>query len=324
MRKLYDKFLNKLNISGSDFGIFMTSLLLAFIIWLIHNLGLKYNDYLTAPVIAQCNIEGHANKSINHSNIVARCRATGYATIESHIKSKKKAVVVNFAPSVMRHYEEDRFYILASDLAEYTHLIYGEGISLDHFVSDTVFFTFPEVDHKKVPVYPVYSLDFQDQYMSSSDFAVEPDSLTLYGNKHRLENIDKVFTEMVKQSNLSSSIEGIVNIEKIKDVRMSVDKVHYSMEVRRFVEFNKTLPINVRNVPVDKKLHIYPSSAVISAKFTFPVVGDDYENLELEVDYEDFIKSISGKCVIELSSNPKGLISYNIEPAAVTCVLEDR
>ena len=158
MKRLYDRLLKSLNISGRDLAVFLLALLLAFSIWLIHNLGLKYNDYLTASVKAECNIEGHTNVSLNTSDVIARCRATGYKAILSDIKARRRPVTVTFNPSVMRHKEDDLFYVLASDLTEYTHLIYGDGVTLEYFVSDSVFFRFPEVDHKKVPVQPVFNL----------------------------------------------------------------------------------------------------------------------------------------------------------------------
>ena len=132
MRRLYDKLLASLNISGRELAVFLLALLLAFSIWLIHNLSLKYNDYLTSTVIAQCNIEGHSGVSLNESDIVARCRATGYKVILSDIRAHRKPVNVTFDPTVMKHKEDDLFYIVSSDLTEYAHLIYGDGVTLDY------------------------------------------------------------------------------------------------------------------------------------------------------------------------------------------------
>ncbi len=325
MRRLYSKLLESLNISGRDLAVFVLALLLAFSTWLIHNLSLKYNDYLTSAVIAQCNLEGHAGTSINRSEVAARCRATGYQALKSHIRAnRKRPVTVNFNPSVMRHKEDDLFYVLSSDLTEYAHLIYGEGATLEYFVSDTLFFRFPEVDHKKVPVVPVYSITFADQHMGEEQLKVVPDSVTLYGESHRLESIDKVFTNHIKYTSLSSDIQGVVELEGIRGVRMSANEVHYLLGVTRFVEISRTLPVKVVNLPVDKRLHVFPSSAVVSAKLTFPIVDGDYDNFGLQVDYNDYVNSLSGKCPVKIASAPKGLISYEVDPVAVSCVLEDK
>lgn len=324
MRKLYQKLLEKLNISGRELAVFLLALLLAFSIWLIHNLSLKYNDYLTSTVIAQCNIEGHSPVSINESDIVARCRATGYKVILADIKAHRKPVTVSFDSSVMKHKDDDLFYVLSSDLTEYAHLIYGDGVTLEYFVSDTVFFRFPHVDHKKVPVHPVYSVSYMPQHMSDGELEVIPDSVTVYGEAHRLENIDKVFTEMVKHTSLSSDVQGVVRLEKIRGVRYSAEEVHYLIDVSRYVEVSRSVQVKVINVPADKVLQVFPSTVTVKAKFSFPLSGDGYENVEAVVDYNDYNSSISGKCNVKLSDTPSGLISYEVEPAAVNCVLEER
>lgn len=324
MRKLYDRFLDSLNISGREFAVFLLALLLAFSIWLIHNLSLKYNDYLTSTVIAQCNLDGHTAQSINESDIVARCRATGYKVIMSDIRAHRKPVIVTFDSSVMRQEDDDMFYVLSSDLTEYAHLIYGDGVTLDYFVSDTVFFRFPKADHKKVPVHPVYSVSYMPQYMSDGELEVIPDSVTIYGDAYRLENIDKVFTEMIKHTSLSSDVQGVVRLENIRNVRISSDEVHYIIDVTRFVEQRSTLPVEVVNVPSDKVLQVYPSYASVCAYFSFPLSGNAHENMQLVVDYNDYVTSISGKCPVRLAGSPAGLISYTVEPVAVNCVLEDR
>ncbi len=326
MKKLYNRLLESLNISGRDPAVFLLALLLAFSIWLIHNLSLKYNDYLTSTVVAQCNLEGHSNVSINSSDVVARCRATGYQVLMSHIRAaRKKPVTVNFNPSVMKHQRDDLFYVLSSDLPEYAHLVYGEGVTLEYYVTDTLFFRFPEVAHKKVPVVPVYSITFADQHMADGPLKVVPDSVTLYGESHRLASIDKVLTNHIKYSSLSSDIQGVVGLERAKGVRMSASEVHYILDVTRCVEITRTLPVKVVNLPSDRSLRVFPSLATVSVKFIFPLVdGGDYDNLELQVDYDDYVTSLSGKCPVRLSRIPKGLISYEVEPVAVSCVLEER
>jgi hypothetical protein len=323
MRRLYDRLLKSLNISGRDLAVFLLALLLAFSIWLIHNLALKYNNYLTASVKAECNLEGHTNISLNTSDVIARCRATGYKAIMSDIKARRRPVTVNFNPSVMRHKEGDLFYVLSSDLTEYTHLIYGDGVTLEYFVSDSVFFRFPEVDHKKVPVHPVYSVSYMPQHINMGELEVIPDSVTLYGQARTLENIDKVMTEPIKHTSLSSDIQGVVNIEKIEDVRMSVSEVHYLLDVTRFVEMKVTLPVKVENVPSDKKLIPFPSKADVIMRLSFPLENEP-DGLELKVDYKDFISSLNGMCILEIASEPEGMISYEVDPVSVNCVLEDR
>ena len=148
MKELLERLLKSLGISGRDWAALLLALLLAFSIWLIHNLSLKYNDYLTVSIDAQCNIEGHADVSSNRCEVVARGRATGYNVIRKGLVGKRHVRRVTFKPDVMKHKEGDVFYVLPSDLKDYSHLIFGPEISVEYFVSDTLFFRFPYENFK--------------------------------------------------------------------------------------------------------------------------------------------------------------------------------
>lgn len=322
MRNLFHKILSALNFKGRDWAVFLLALLLAFSIWLIHNLSLKYEDYFSASVIAECNIPGHSRLSSNKCEVTARCRATGYKRIRAHL-GRKRSHKVMFQASDMTHYEDDVFYVTSSDLKGYSHLIFGPGVSVEYFLSDTLFFTFPYENFKKVPVVPISLVAYRDQYMADGALSVVPDSILVYGKPYQLEMVDEVFTRPISYNDLSEDVGGMVSLEKIKDVRYSVDEVRYSLKVKRFVEIDSNLPVSVKNVPPDKILRVYPSDAKVRIRCNFPLLEDPLRGLVLEADYEDYARSLSGKCRLELSGVSRGIISHSIEPEYVSGVLED-
>ena len=324
MKGLLDKFLKSLGLSGRDWVALLLALLLAFSIWLIHNLSLRYNDYLKVSVSAQCNIEGHSDNSINRCEVVARCRTTGYNVIRLDIKGERKPKKIAFQPSVMKHKERDIFYVTSADLLEYSHLIYGDDVTVEYFVSDTLFFRFPQMDHKRVPVHPVHSISFSPQYMSVGELKVEPDSVTLYGEPYRLDNIDVVYTQPIKRSALTDDIQGVVALEKFRDVRFSVSEVHYVLDVTRFVEIPVKVHVDVVNLPEDKEIILLPSTIDVALKCSFPLTGNPEKAIRLYVDYDDFINSLTGKCPVRIESTPAGVIGYDLDPFYVECVVNDR
>ncbi len=323
MGGLCDRLLARLNISGRDLAVFLLSLLLAFSIWLIHNLALKYNAYLEVPVRARCSIDGHAAVSSDQTNVVARCRATGYNVIRSDMRGGRKVVEVEFQPAVMKQKEGNIFYVTSADLQEYTHLIFGDGVTVEYFTTDTLFFRFPYENSKKVPVRAVSSISYMPQYMPAEPVQVSPDSVTVYGEPFILDALQEVFTEPVKYSNLSSGIQGEVALEPLRGVRYSEEKVRYSIDVTRFVELTGTFPLTVINVPADKSMTIFPSRADVYLKCTFPYNDNPLAGVALEVDYNDFQNSLSGKCVVRLVDQARDVIEYDIYPPVVECIVED-
>ena len=315
MKGLFNRLLKSLGFSGRDWAVLLLALLLAFSTWLIHNLSLKYNDFLTAPVIAQCSIDGHSDLSSNQCQITARCRTTGYSLIRHNMFGDRR---------VMRHHMDDVYYVTASDLPEYSHLIYGDDVTVEYFGSDTLFFTFPSVDYRKVPVHPVYSISYMDQHTGVGDLNVEPDSVTIYGEVNLLDNIDRVYTKPLKHSGLNADIRGMIGLEPLSNVRISTDEVTYSLEVARYVEITTEVKVSTINVPADKEMVLLPSRVKASLKCRFPLKGDPARSMELYVDYEDFVRTVSGKCPVRHATLPEGVISYDIEPFYVECIVSDK
>ena len=323
MRDLFHRLLKALNISGRDWVFLTLSLLLAFSVWMIHNLSLKYNANLTAKVTAVCALDGHENESSSTADAVVRGRATGYNIIESYIKANKP-VKVEFNPSVMQRYDAERFFVTGDRLNEYSHLIFGEDIAVEHYISDTLFFRFPSINHKKVPVEPVLLLTYKGQYMARGPLTVMPDSVVVEGDPYLLESVKKVYTAPIRHMDVSQSIGGMVSLEPIRGVSIQAKEVYYNMDVTRFVEFVDEYKIEAINVPADKTIIIFPSTAKLSMKCEFPLMDDISTKQTLYVDYEDFKSSPGGTCIIKVKNLPKGMISYEVEPLSAMCVEENR
>ena len=323
MKDLFHRLLKALNISGRDWVILTLSLLLAFSVWMIHNLSLKYNANLSAKVIAICSLDGHENVSAATAEALARGRATGYNIIESYIKARRP-VKVEFNPSVMQRYDSERFFVTGDKLVEYSHLIFGEDITVDHYISDTLFFRFPSVNHKKVPVVPVSILTYKGQYMARGPLDMTPDSVVVAGDPYLLETVKQVYTTPIRHFEISENISGLAGIEPIKGVNIQAKEVCYSMDLVRYVEFVSEVHVEAVNVPAGKAMMIFPSVVTLRMRCEFPLMDDAEGQQTVYVDYNDFKTSLGGNCPVRVKNLPKGILSYDVEPVSVRCVEESR
>lgn len=145
------KLFGRLHVDGRDISVFLMSLFLAFSIWLIHNLSLNYSDTVSVPVVAQCNIEGHSNISSNSCMIAARCRTSGFSLLRIRQQGKRKALTIRFDSKDLHHKEGEQFYITAAELSDYVTAIFGDGVRLESFLSESVQFRFPFENNKGYP-----------------------------------------------------------------------------------------------------------------------------------------------------------------------------
>lgn len=320
MRELFRKISGMLNISGRDAKVMIVSLLLAYGIWLIHNLTLNYTEVVKIPLAARCDIEGHSSVSSNSSLVLARCRTSGFRLVQLEHSERRSPVTVAFSAQDMHPKSGEMFYVTGDDLNKYSNQIFGSGTKLEAIVSDTLMFRFPMENHKKVPVQAVYSLDFQPQYTKVGELRLVPDSVTVYGEPYHIDGIDKVFTEPLNLSELNASVHGSVRLEKIKGVRISDEEAIYSLDVSRYVEITASVPVYVRNVPRGRSLVVYPSMAQVTFRCAFPVTADPTSSARVYVDYDDFARSLEGQCLPYMDQIPSGVLDYEIRPQVFDCV----
>ena len=311
----------RLGINGRDVAVFLLSLLLAFSIWISHNLSLQYSSVVSVPVIALSNIEGHQAESSNTSPVVARCRTTGYRLLRKNRMSRRGQLRVYFSPDDLHHDTEDIYYITANELSGYFSEIFGDNVQLESFVSSSVQFRFPEENHKTVPVQVVSVVSFKPQYMPLAPMKIVPDSVIVYGEPLHLQNIDRVVTETVTLQNLSSGAHGMARLEEPRGgVRLSDTEVSYVLDVTRYVEIRREVKVGTRNVPAGRDLTVYPSVVDVVFRCVFPLASDPTEGISFYVDYNDFASSINGRCVPHDSGLPSVVIDYDVEPQVLECI----
>lgn len=313
------KVLDRLHIDGRDLPLFGVSLLLAFSIWLIHNLTLSYSAVVSVPVVAESNIEGHARTSSNSTIIAARCRLSGYHIVRLNFHSSRTKVVY-IRPEDFKKVDGDMFTISQNVLSGYVSAIFGEDVQLESFASGQVEFRFPVENHRKVPVHIISLFSYKSQYTGVGAVSLQPDSVTVYGEPGIIENVDRVLTEAVTHKNLSSSVHGVAKLEAPSGVRLSAGEVNYSLDVTRYVTVSREVKIGVHNVPSGRSLSVIPSTATVTYRCVFPLSSDPTANIRFHVDYPDFTHSIGGKLVPKPSSIPAGVIDYELDPPVFECL----
>lgn len=309
------------SLNRRDLSTLIVSLLLAFCIWFLHSLGLSYSQTIRVPVTAESSLDGHSSESSNSAVVVARCRTTGFNLVKISRNTSRRVLSLHVDPSDLRPYpgDGDLFYMTLAELNSYSEEVFGKGTSVEMMLSDTVVFRFARENCKKVPVVPLYTASFKEQYTALSGMRLIPDSVLVYGEQIQLDRVDAVQTESFSLSGLSSLAHGEVRLSVPGAVRLSAASVEYSMEVTRYVEIEAQTEIGIRNVPSGKSLLVYPATAEVRYICVFPLSADPTEGTEFYIDYADFEKSMSGTCIPKTGGLPQGVLSYSIDPQVFNC-----
>lgn len=294
--------------------LFLFSFILAFGTWMIYTLSLDYSGVIGVPVLAKCNLDGYAEYSNEPSIVSARCRTTGYHMLSHRFRPVASSRIVYFDTEDMVKEKENSFQVPAASLSKYLGDIFGESIAIESVIGTGVEFHFARENSIRVPVRAVSMLSYKSQYTSTGQIALVPDSVTIYGEPAYLASIDHINTKTLSLNGISSNLQGVVTLDVPGSIRCSHSEVSYSLGVTRFIEVEKSIPVEASGVPAGRELTVYPAKADVKLKMRFPVGESSLENLRLEVRYADFVSSRSGKCVPYIPELPSSVLDYSVEP----------
>ena len=300
---------------------FLLCLLLSGSIWLIHNLSQTYTGVVNVSVIAHSGLKGRASASRSAVGVGARCSATGFRLLR--LKHQRRDVHVDIHEEDLVPSGGDRYTVSAAEMAKYSSELFGEGVDLVTFLNQNYSFEFGPENFKTVPVRAVYSASFKPQYMAAAPMSVTPDSVTVYGDDSKLATIDEILTKALSINDLSKSVGGVVKLVPVNGLRMSEKDVTWSLEVVRYVELHSDVTIGVRNVPAGVSLSVYPSRTSAVFLCRFPVRGDPAGTCEFYVDYDEFIKSESGRVVGRADNVPPYVIEWRLGQELFDCMVRE-
>lgn len=312
---------------GREWLLLLVSLLLAFFIWLIHNMSLDYSGFLEYRVEMHTEIEGRAPVSMSDEILIVRGKADGFNILAERVRKHKKILHVqssgrHFHPSAS---EKDVFLVNTDEIKGDIIQALGNDVDVEFMVTESLKFVFPEVSSKMVRVVPNYSLSCKSQYMQTSRMTLRPDSVVLYGPTDLIANIDSVMTGSISLSHLDRPAQGMARISPIRGVTFSETQTFYSVEVQRYVEETLEVPVVSSNVPEGKELLIIPSEITVTYRRAFGIKNDySFLDFNFYVDYHDYLNSIDSKVVPKLLFKPESVFQVSTYPVFVDCIFIDK
>ena len=295
------------------------ALVVAFFVWLLHNLSLDYSSYLQYRVRLSTDIEGYRSTALSNEVLLLRGKGSGFYILKTKVR---RHTFSRIELAVGRKYltpvkgEEGVFMLKVSDVAEKIRESV-EDFEIDFIETETLTFTLEPQAFKKVPVVLASDIHCEPQYMIVGDIELNPDSVTVSGNAKELEGISKVMTRSVALRHVDKSVEGIVALEKMDGFDTNLSDVHYSFAVTRYVERTVTVPVTVENTPAGRNLMVLPSSVTVTYRTPVRARQKDFH---FEVDYRDYVRAAGSKLIPRMVGGGKEILSYEIEPRMVECI----
>ena len=297
---------------------FLACLLLSFSIWLVMNLSRNSTAVESVTVQAFSNVEGRASVALEPVVVTARCKASGFRLLYLSFK-EDEVVDVTFDASDLASSGEDEYWIDAARLSRYVQDIFGPGVTVESFIDPGLRLRFLSENFRKVPVSPVCYVNCRPQYMLLDEVKLSVDSVLVYGQAERINDIDRIKTQTITHNDLKRDVHGVVGLIVPEGVRLSESEVGYRLTVGRYVELHSSARIGTRNVPAGVDFLFSPSNVEVVWRCAYPLRAVPDEMVEFFVDYRDFEGSLTGKCLVRSSELPDGVIDFRTDPEYCDC-----
>ena len=141
---------------GGEVAILVASLLLAFVIWVAHNLTQDYFSYRQYRITVVTSLPGFASESESEEILVAGGDAKGYDIIGRRSRKARNAesITIEVDPKYFTRdiYRSDLFTVKARDIQETLNQKVGTEFNITYVPDQKLSFVFSRQSNRKVPV----------------------------------------------------------------------------------------------------------------------------------------------------------------------------
>ncbi len=307
-----------------DLRLFLVSLLIACLVWVMHTFALTYSATMPCTVQVTTSLPGYAAEATARETVLLRGKASGFYLLRMRGTGRKPVrLAIEEDP---RHFKpvpesEDTFSLPVLELRDRLSEQMGDHFEIDYIDAEQLTFPFTRQSFVRVPVVASLDLAFRPQYMQVGEVALTPDSVSVYGPVKELQRITQVRTQSITYHKVDKPIQGYVGLDPISGLRLETDKVRFEVDVERYVETTMTLPVTVRGAPSGRTLIVLPSQVELTFRAPFRPQGGRIvpEDLALVVNYADFAGAESTKLIPQLVTR-REIYDWRIKPELVECI----
>jgi len=297
-------------------------LFLAFVIWTVHNLSDDYSHLFQYTVVAKSAMSGKSLDSKSVNKLILRARASGFYILKHRYNRVDASLTLTPDNKLFKQIpgSKDKYYLLTSQIRAQISEVTADKLELEYISTDTLFFEFPQVVSKEVPVSFRARFSFRDQYMQTGELKFDPLTVTIYGEQTTLDKVDSVSTQLVVIEKINSAVNGVIGLVSIPGAKLYPEEVLYSIGVERYIEKELLLPVKMINLPEGYSVYLNPSQIRLTYRFPFRNTGSfSVQSTALYVNYKSINGASDTILTPTLENLPSEITSYTLYPHYIEC-----
>ncbi|MFO7922286.1 MAG: hypothetical protein R6U58_01165 [Bacteroidales bacterium] len=305
--------------------VFLFFLVVSAIFWFLSALGRQYTTSIEYPVRYTNFPENMVMVGELPSNLELTVNSHGYTLLRYYISRRLLPIIFDvnsFSLNRLPDTNTRNFYILSSVAANRISGQLGADIEILDIRPDTLFFSFTDMVSRKLPVKPVYDLQFERQFMIKGSIAVEPDTLIVSGPASVIDTMEFVPTRTLRLTGVNEPVRRDLDIPEIDMLDFSENSVSVTIPVEQFTEAGLKVPVEPLNLPDTLTMKTFPADITVS----FMVALTDYDRVNPSqflavADYKSPAPG-NGRLEVRLVRHPEFIRSPRFYPRTVDYIIE--
>lgn len=304
-----------------EFLLFMFFLVLSGIFWLSMTLNETYDIELKVPVQV-VNIPNNIVMTSEETDTVKLSIQDKGLVLLGLVLENDLNIMLNFGNY---NYQSGKLTIPSSELSKLIAQQLTISTKVNSIKPDKLEFYYNYGSYKKVPIRWSGRV-LPEQLFFIANTIYQPDSITVYAPKDKLDSINVVYTEPLNYINFRDTLDITCKLQKTVGVKTIPDKVNIKFVTDVLTEESiDGIPVQGINMPEGKTLRTFPAKV----KVKFVTGANIFRRLKptdfvVVADYNELKMNPTEKCRIYLRNVPDGITRAHLQQTQVDYIIETK
>ncbi|WP_288279454.1 YbbR-like domain-containing protein [uncultured Prevotella sp.] len=308
--------------TNREFLIFLLFLLLSGIFWLMMTFNETYEKEIVLPVryvnVPQSAVLTSGESDSIHVNISDK----GFSLFAFIYSRDSHTIDIDFTKYAL---PDGIGSVPAIDLQHMIEQLLPTSAKITSLKTEKLVFYYNNGEKKKVPVRWRGHLKTDPHYFIAKTL-IEPDSVTIFASREKLDSIHYVYTRELNYSDIHDTLIVTSELQRMQGVKIVPSTVKINIQTDVLTEETiDSIPVVGINMPKGKVLRTFPSRVsvkIVTGMKNYKAIMPS--DILVVADYEQFKDETSDKCTLQVKKVPEGVSRATLNVKQVDYLIEEQ
>ena len=308
--------------TNREFLIFLLFLLLSGIFWLMMTFNETYEKEIVLPVryvnVPQSAVLTSGESDSIHVNISDK----GFSIFAFIYSRDSHTIDIDFTKYAL---PDGIGSVPAIDLQHMIEQLLPTSAKITSLKTEKLVFYYNNGEKKKVPVRWRGHLKTDPHYFIAKTL-IEPDSVTIFASREKLDSIHYVYTRELNYSDIHDTLIVTSELQRMQGVKIVPNRVKINIQTDVLTEETiDSIPVVGINMPKGKVLRTFPSRVsvkIVTGMKNYKAIMPS--DILVVADYEQFKDETSDKCTLQVKKVPEGVSRATLNVKQVDYLIEEQ